>query len=432
MAKEFHIGNPLTKIADQTAKFSFNSHREINLVPDVKNEMIKALKLRNLIFFLCIVVAAASVGVTIFFGTIAGGQQIAISSKKDAIAKLSEKLKSYSDLNEFLTIKDQLSNIADVTADKKVLSRTFNTVSAMLPTGADYIRISELNIDLSEGGIPVYSFEAQANAGRPPYIDYNVLDSFKKSMKYLRYDFGQYVDKYGATIPAYCIVEKDANGAVLSDPISKDLYAYWNITGEGCNPSASPDDEEGYDLEILLDHENLSELETGEESITIDGYDTEDYGGVPMVRIWRTPQFTEWYKKDPKDNEPNITLDGAISNVPHFESACITYTGIIEQNNRAPKWTTTNDSCLLVPSGEDGIDISESSNGRDASNELVLRFTANIVLAPEIYDFNNTHLLALPPSGRYNVTDSYRQIQEMFGERARDCAKDDAACKGGN
>ena len=30
--------------------------REINLVPDVKGEMIKALKLRNFIFFLCIVI----------------------------------------------------------------------------------------------------------------------------------------------------------------------------------------------------------------------------------------------------------------------------------------------------------------------------------------------------------------------------------------
>ena len=34
--------------------------REINLVPDVKGEMIKALKLRNFIFFLCIIVVAAS------------------------------------------------------------------------------------------------------------------------------------------------------------------------------------------------------------------------------------------------------------------------------------------------------------------------------------------------------------------------------------
>ena len=29
--------------------------REINLVPDIKDEMIKTLKMRNLIFFICII-----------------------------------------------------------------------------------------------------------------------------------------------------------------------------------------------------------------------------------------------------------------------------------------------------------------------------------------------------------------------------------------
>ena len=42
--------------------------REINLVPDIKGEMIKTLKLRNLIFFLCIVVALASVVVVLITG----------------------------------------------------------------------------------------------------------------------------------------------------------------------------------------------------------------------------------------------------------------------------------------------------------------------------------------------------------------------------
>jgi hypothetical protein len=58
---------------------------EINLVPDIKNEMIKTLKLRNFILFLCIVVASASVAVTFIFGLIVGGQSIAINNKKNTI-----------------------------------------------------------------------------------------------------------------------------------------------------------------------------------------------------------------------------------------------------------------------------------------------------------------------------------------------------------
>ena len=68
--------------------------REINLVPDIKEEMIKTLKLRNFIFFLCIIVASASIAAVVIFGGIAGGQQIAIDNKKNVLETFSNKLNS--------------------------------------------------------------------------------------------------------------------------------------------------------------------------------------------------------------------------------------------------------------------------------------------------------------------------------------------------
>ncbi|MBQ3452789.1 hypothetical protein IJG28_01110 [Candidatus Saccharibacteria bacterium] len=371
---------------------------EINLVPDIKEEMIKTLKLRNFIFFLCIVVAAASVGITAVVGIIMGGQQIAISSKQATIENLSTKLKSYSDLNDFLTIKGQLTNISSLTNNKQVLSRTFNILSAMLPTGADTITISELNVDLQDEQ-PTFNFDAQANAGKEPFIDYNVLDSFKKSMQYLRYDYGTYVDKDNNNIPAYCMIEQNQDGSFLNEG-DKGLYAYWTIDEEGCKSDSVKDSD----------------------------YSTEEYEGKKVVRIWRTPQFTEWYSANPKENQPSMGLDGSIANVAHFNSSCITYSGDDSQNSSNPKWTETNE-CQLVPSGTDGITITESSNGRGASDELVLRFSASILLAPEAYQFTNHHMIAIAPSGRHNVTDSYVQIQAMFGERAADCAEGDTDCR---
>ena len=200
-------------------------HPEINLVPDVKNEMIKALKLRNFIFFLCIVISSASLGLGLIFLSIAGGQQAALDGKKDTISAMSSTIGSFTDLSEFLTIRDQLGNLSSIAGNKKLLSRSFSVLSALIPRGADSITISELSINLS-GDAPTFSFDAQANAGSPPYIDYNVLDSFKKSMQYMRYDSGKYVDKEGAEIPAYCMIENGTDGATLSDP-EKGLYAYW-------------------------------------------------------------------------------------------------------------------------------------------------------------------------------------------------------------
>lgn len=373
--------------------------REINLVPDIKGEMIKTLKLRNLIYFICIVVGIASLSVVAIFWLISGGQQLALDGKKTTLDTLSKKLNSYSDLNEFLTIKDQVGNISTLTSNKKVLSRTFNVLSALIPTGADTITVSELNVNLADDQ-PTLSFDAQANAGKEPYIDYNVLDSFKKSMQYMRYDYGNYVDKNGATIPAYCMIESGADGATFSDS-SKGIYAFWTIDAEGCNPS--------------------SDLKSSD-------YATEDYNGQQVVRVWRTPQYDDWYKQTPVEGQPYMSLDGQISGVEHFESACITYNGNASQNSSSPKWIESNESCLLVPGGVDGIRVSDSSNGRGAGDELVLRFSAVISVAPEVYNFTNSHVLAIAPSGRRNVTDSYVQIQAMFGERARDCADDDTAC----
>jgi len=120
--------------------------REINLVPDIKGEMISALKLRNFIFFLCIVVASASVIVSIIFAGIAGGQQAIVNGKLDTLSTLHDKINSYSDLSNFLTVKDQLGNLSTISSNKKLLSRTFGALSALFPseTDANSVTISEL------------------------------------------------------------------------------------------------------------------------------------------------------------------------------------------------------------------------------------------------------------------------------------------------
>lgn len=381
---------------------------EINLVPDIKNEMIKTIKIRNYILFACIIVAIASASLVLIFGIIMGGQRIAVENKKHTLEELSAKLNSYTDLNDFLTIKNQLDNIDELTSNKKVLSRTFNILSALLPTGADTITISELNVDLEEDQ-PTFSLEAQANAGKEPFIDYNVLDSFKKSMQYMRYDYGEYVDKEGNVIPAYCMIEQSSDGATFRDS-NKGIYAYWNIEGDGCNPS---------------------------EKLKISDYSTENYEGQQVVRIWRTPQYDDWYKENPTNNQPYMDRDGNIKNVEHFNSKCITYNGVTSSGSSSLKWDATNDCKLVYGSDSEnsdtsGIVITESSNGRDSNNELVLRFSAVISLAPEAFQFTNTHMLAIAPSGQRNVTDSYVQIQAMFGQRASDCAEGDTDCNSTN
>lgn len=411
MAKEIQVSDIVNKV---TKKISGrrDRHREINLVPDIKNDMIKAIKLRNLIFFLCIIVASASVAVVVVFGTIVGGQTIIIDGKDNSIKQLSDKIKDYKDLNEFLTIKDQVGNIGTITNDKKVFSRTFNILNAIIPTGADYINISEVNINL-ESDEPTLAIEAQANAGTEPFIDYRVLDAFKKSMEYLTFDYGEYVDRDGNEIPAYCVIDTREDGSTFRD--GDNLYGLWAFNEDGCDTSE-------------LDEDGNSTFDTN-------GYEIEEYEGEQVIRIWRTPQLS-WYRPEaPTEGQAYMTENGEISNVAHFESECIKYK-VEFRNNEAVKIDSSDNTCQLVPLSANGDDSTSgiiippesSSNGRDASDQLVLRFDATITLNPEVFNFNNHHYRTVPPSSRRNVTDSYVQLQNVFAERASDCALDDVDC----
>ena len=134
-----------------------------------------------------------------------------------------------------------------------------------------------------------------------------------------------------------------------------------------------------------------------------------------MVKIYRSPKFSDWYKNG------YMTESGDISGVNHFNSKCITYTG--SEANGTMKWISDN-TCML--STEDPI-IRDSSNGRDTNGNLVLRFSATLTLEPAVFEFKNKHVMAISPSGQ-NVTDSYVQVEGMFAERAADCNDSDVIC----
>ncbi len=378
--------------------------REINLVPDVKNEMIKALKLRNLIFFICLVVSGVAIGVMAIFGLIVGGQSIALNDKKNMLNEMSIKINSYEDLSDFLTLQSQVDQLNELANNKNLLSRVFNMLLVFQPTNGDTIEISDLRVDLEASTL---GFHAQADANSEPYIDYNVLDAFKKSMNYLTYDYGTYVDKDGNDIPAYCMIDKDSTGTFFSD--GDDLFAYWAIGRDGCSPEKEEKEKDEKDKE---DEENE---ESEEEVTSIAGYDVVTYGetGEKVVKVWRTPQFEEWI------GEGKMEISGKISGVPHFESECVQYV-ITKKNSGDIVWEKKNDKCKLIVDGEDGITIAGSSNGVNDAGELVLRFEAEIKVNPEAFRFVNHHFIAFGPYGSYNVTDSYTQIQNMFKERAAD------------
>ncbi len=427
---------------------SDNSY-EINLVPEVKMQMIKAQKVRNLVLFICILVSSIAAGAVVILFSVKSGQDIAMASQDRKILQLSDKLEEYTELDDLLTIQEQLEGISAIGQKKTVLSRVFGAMTVMLPAGGDSVKLSELRVNVETSSINI---EGVADARNDPLIDYRVLESFKKGADLTKYDYGRYVDVDGQEIPTRCIKESDENGN--SYRLGNSYYAWWDLTIPGCEAgsrSLSIDTADynfhfGADAEVekaveskkcvnstdSTCKEDLTPIfcqkneETGAESCWIGIDKIEDATDenmvkpsdkvvVQRVRIWRTPQFDKWYEEGAMD------MNGRIIGVQHFESECFKYRGV--QDQAGIRWSSEN-NCLLVPNG---LDIKESANGRDESDNLVLRFEASLVLAEEFFSFQNKHMIAIGPMGQ-NVTDSYVQIGNMFTQEARACEPDDTEC----
>lgn len=385
------------KNKDKTKKMSFSLgeiklirrkfSKEISLVPDVKAQMVKALKLRNIILFVCILVSSVAAGVVLILSLAAGGQRLAISNQDERLSMMSKKINEYRGFSDLVTIQGQLENIDKTNSEKKVLSRIFQILSTMLYQGKDKITVSELTVNLVNNTL---SFDAQADAGEAPLIDYRVLEAFKKKIRLMRYDHGRYKDENGKEIPSRCMVEMDDEQKPLMDERGE-VYAIWQKGKKGCYPSLKKDMKDGQG-----EKENKSQE-------------------FEKVKIYRVPRFNEWHKNRQMD------LSGKISGVPHFNSMCIKYSGKMEKHEI--KWAAKND-CVM---SKNGVEVRDSSNGRNASGNLVLRFSASIALDKNVFAFKNKHVTVYLPTEQ-NVTDSYVQIKSIFEQRAADCRVGDKDC----
>lgn len=392
---------------------------EINLVPEVKVRMIKAQKMRNLVLFICIVVSVSAVSVVLVLFGIKSGQDIAMSNQDKKLELLSAKLLGYDELMDLVTVQAQLGKLDEIANRKTVVSRVFGALSVMLPQTEDIVNLSELRVDLSTNTLRM---EGQADARLDPLIDYRVLESFKKGAALATYDYGNYVDANGATIPTYCIQEANEEGLPYKD--GESFYAWWDLTIEGCQATRLGQFAEGgtpfyysADAEVEYVEPAEGEEEPADDSAQVPGFNESlaPQREVARVKIWRTPQYQKWYLSD------HLELDGYISGIEHFNSECIRYRGSV--SGEIVRWTSTNE-CMLMP---DGLTVLSSSNGRDESDNLVLRFTASAVVNEEFFRFANKHMIAIGPLGQ-NVTDSYMQIGNMFAQPATACDENDYEC----
>lgn len=148
---------------------------EINLVPDIKQELLKAQSIRARVITGSIFVGVASILIlTLLIIYVFTVQTIRGNLADDSIKQGSEKLASVTDLTKTLTIQNQLTKISTLNSNKKIDSRIFDLLNAIIPPAPNNVRISNLAIDSSSSLI---SIDGQATNS------YAAVEVFKKTIE---------------------------------------------------------------------------------------------------------------------------------------------------------------------------------------------------------------------------------------------------------
>lgn len=148
---------------------------EINLVPDVKQELIKAQRVRATVISFSIIIGIISIGiVTVLAVYVFGFQTIRSGLADTAITDGTKKLTSVTDLSKTLTLQNQLTKLSSLNATKNIDSRIFNVLAAIIPPAPNGIQVSTLTVNSSTSTV---SIEGQAANS------YAAVEVFKKTIE---------------------------------------------------------------------------------------------------------------------------------------------------------------------------------------------------------------------------------------------------------
>lgn len=165
---------------------------EVNLIPDVKQELIKAERTRFRVIAGSITIGVISLAILTLLAIYVFGVQTVRNNLADtAIKEGSAKLESVADLSKTLTIQNQLTVLDSLNDNKKVDSRIFDVLSAIIPPDPNKVQISNLSVDSSSDTITLDGQAANS---------YVALEVFKKTIEGATL---KYTDEDGAaqTVP---------------------------------------------------------------------------------------------------------------------------------------------------------------------------------------------------------------------------------------
>lgn len=147
---------------------------ELNLLPDVKREFVRAQRTRRQVIALMVLVGIVAIGLVVAVAIYVYGIQLARNAILDGnIENNATELANVEDIDDYLTIQNQLSVLPDLHAEKHEFVRLFDFLPTLNPAAPNNIRISQLAVSAEMGTVTI---NAQAR-------DYQAVTIFENTIE---------------------------------------------------------------------------------------------------------------------------------------------------------------------------------------------------------------------------------------------------------
>lgn len=120
---------------------------QLNLLPDVKLEYIKAQRSRRLVLSVSVIVSLIAVALLVVLFSYDLLQKKHISDLSKDINNESSQLQNEPNINDILTVQNQLASLSQLHAQKPSASSTFNYLNELTPVNVD---ITDFTVDFTK------------------------------------------------------------------------------------------------------------------------------------------------------------------------------------------------------------------------------------------------------------------------------------------
>jgi len=178
---------------------------EINLIPDVKQELLKAQRARAIVISSSIFASIAAVGVVVLLLVILFGYQGVRGLYLDGqIDDKGKKLSSVEDLSKILTIQNQLKSIDELNGKKNMDSRVFDLIAAITPQGTNSVAFTQISVNANSEEAAAEDPTAATTGGGKIHLEgqtagYDSMEVFKKTIENTVFQYT--VDGEAKTLP---------------------------------------------------------------------------------------------------------------------------------------------------------------------------------------------------------------------------------------